>query len=61
MAEPTRAAVPCCSGLEIRKTAITIRRVERFVIRYGSDAEREVRVPGGLPPYSAAVAFEFGW
>jgi len=45
-------------GLDIWKNSITIRAVERFVVRYGPGQEREIRPPSGWPPHSSAVAFE---
>jgi hypothetical protein len=46
-------------GIEVWKESITIRAVERFVIRYGPGQEREIRPPAGWPPHSSDVAFEF--
>lgn len=46
-------------GVDVWKNSITIRAVERFVVRYGPGQEREIGPPPGWPPHSADVAFEF--
>jgi hypothetical protein len=48
------------AGLDLWNTAITIRAVEKFLVRYGPDEEREVGPPADWPPHSSDVAFEFG-
>jgi hypothetical protein len=47
------------AGLDIWQFAISIRRAQYFVFRYGPGQEREVRPPQGWPASYSEVAFEF--
>jgi hypothetical protein len=47
------------AGLDIWRYAITIRRADYFVLRYGPGQEWEVRPPRGWPIAYSEVAFEF--
>jgi hypothetical protein len=47
------------AGLDIWPYAITIRRADYFVLRFGPGQEWEVRPPRGWPVSYSEVAFEF--